>query len=167
MDSTQAAEILQKALLGERDALNTLGIDIKDSLIQDELKAKGLDKLTGESRRQAEAMITLEQITKQSASANEAFAENTDKLGRAKAELRAKVQEAFQVLAERFLPIINRVASVIGPLVNWIGQFVVRLVQLADRAKVFNYLSATFNALGTVVSNVIGSLGSLADGEVS
>jgi len=167
VDSTQAAEILQKALLGERDALNTLGIDIKDSLIQDELKAKGLDKLTGESRRQAEAMITLEQITKQSASANEAFAENTDKLGRAKAELRAKVQEAFQVLAERFLPIINRVASVIGPLVNWIGQFVVRLVQLADRAKVFNYLSATFNALGTVVSNVIGSLGSLADGLVS
>lgn len=167
VDSTQAAEILQKALLGERDALNTLGIDIKDSLIQDELKAKGLDKLTGESRRQAEALITLEQITKQSASANEAFAENTDKLGRTKAELRAKVQEAFQVLAERFLPIINRAASVVGPLVNWIGQFVVRLVQLADRAKVFNYLSATFNALGTIVSNVIGSLGSLADGLVS
>lgn len=167
VDTQQATEILQKALLGERDALNTLGVDIKDSLIQDELKRKGLDKLTGESLRQAEALVTLEQVTKQSASANEAFAKNTDVLGRSKAELRAKIQELWQTMAQRFLPILNKIIDVLGPLVSWIGSFIARIVNLADKIGVFNYLSATFNALGSIISNLIGSLGNLADGLVS
>lgn len=119
VDTVQAQEILTKSLLGERDALNTLGIDIKDSLIQDELKRKGLDDLTGASRRQAEALITLEQITRQSASANEAFANNTDSLARRKAQLRARLAEVSQTAASALVPVFSALLSLGLRLIDW------------------------------------------------
>lgn len=119
----QASEILTKALLGERDALNTLGIDIKQSLVDEELKRKGLDGLTGASRRQAEALITLEQITKQSASANEAFAKNSDSSARKMAEIRAKVAEVSQTLATVLIPVFNAAISAGLRLITWAIQF--------------------------------------------
>lgn len=122
-NTVQAQEILTKSLLGERDALNTLGIDIKDSLIQDELKRKGLDDLTGASRRQAEALITLEQITKQSASANEAFAKNTDSPVRKMAELRARIAEVSQTAARLLMPAFSALISIGLRLVDWAVRF--------------------------------------------
>lgn len=100
----EATEILNKALLGERDALNQLGIDIKDSLVQDELKKRGLQDLTGESKRQAEALVTLQLITQQSASANAAFATNVDSLTRRKSEFNAKIAEVSQSLGKLLAP---------------------------------------------------------------
>lgn len=112
VSAQEATEILNKALLGEREALNRLGIDIKDSLVQDELKRKGLSDLTGESRRQAEALVTLEQITQQSASATAAFAKNTDSLVRKKAELSASVSEVSQSLSKLLAPAFGFVLDV-------------------------------------------------------
>lgn len=123
VNTERASEVLTKALLGERDALNELGIDIKDSLIQDELKRRGLDKLTGESRRQAEALITLQQITAQSASANEAFAKNTDSLVRKKSELRARLADVSQTLATALVPVINLALTVGLRLLDWAIRF--------------------------------------------
>ena len=111
--ANEASEILTKALLGERDALNSLGVDVKDSLIQDELKQRGLQGLTGEARRQAEALITLQLVTEQSASANEAFAKNTDSAARNKARLRATVAELTQQLASAFVPVVNVAVSLL------------------------------------------------------
>jgi hypothetical protein len=100
----EATEILNKALLGERDALNSLGIDIKQSLVDDELKRRGLSNLTGESLRQAEALVTLDLITRQSTSANEAFAKGADSLLRKKAELTAQIAEESYSLSKLLAP---------------------------------------------------------------
>lgn len=107
VSGAEATEILNKALLGERDALNRLGIDIKDSLIQDELKRKGLSDLTGQSLRQAEALVTLEQITKQSSNATAAFANNADSLVRKKAEWTARTAELSETLSKVLAPVFG------------------------------------------------------------
>lgn len=123
VDTVQAQEILTKALLGERDALNSLGIDIKDSIIQDELKAKGLEKTTGSVRRQAEALITLELIAKQSASANEAYEKNTDSLTRNLNRLQARITEITTWIADRLRPAFAELVRVGITAVEWAVAF--------------------------------------------
>ena len=145
VDTKGASEILTKSLLGERDALNTLGIDIKDSLIQDELKKKGLGDLTGASKRQAEALITLEQITKQSASANEAFGKNTDSAARRQAELRAKLAEVSQTMAKNLVPVFNTAINVGLALVDWGVRFAKTL------AAIPGFVSENRVAIGALV----------------
>lgn len=130
VSTKEASEILTKSLLGERDGLNRLGIDIKDSLIQDELKKKGLQDLTGESLRQAEALITLEQITKQSASANEAFAKNTDSNQRQMSLLRARIAEVSQTAANLLVPVFRTLISVGLALIDWGVRFVQTLIAI-------------------------------------
>jgi len=165
VSTVEASEILTKALLGERDALNTLGIDIKDSLVQDELKKRGLQDLTGESKRQAEALVTLELITKQSTSANEAFTKGTESAVRAKAELRARIAEITQNLAKFFIPIFNAALSAIIPVVDWVGRFGARLVEAYQKANTFRgIVTGVFNTIGTIVSNVASGIANLAEG---
>lgn len=123
VSTEQSSEILTKALLGERDALNSLGIDIKDSIIQAELKKKGLDDLTGASRRQAEALITLEQITLQSASANEAFDKNGQSQIRTLAQLRARLAEVTQSVASALVPVFNLAIQAGVKLIDWAIRF--------------------------------------------
>lgn len=165
VSTVEASQILTKALLGERDALNSLGIDIKDSLIQDELKKRGLQDLTGESRRQAEALVTLDLITKQSTSANEAFTKGTESAVRAKAELRARIAEITQGLAKFFIPIFNTALSVIVPVVDWVGRFGARLVEAYQKADTFRgIVTGVFNTIGTIVSNVASGIANLAEG---
>lgn len=107
VSTAQATEVLQKALLGERDALNSLGIDIKQELVDAELRERGQDKLTGAAKRQAEALITLQLITQQSASANTAFEKNTDSLVRKKAQFKAQLAEVTEGLAGGFIPVVG------------------------------------------------------------
>jgi len=163
--TAEASDILNKALLGERDALNSLGIDIKDSLVQDELKKRGLQDLTGEARRQAEALVTLELITKQSASANEAFAKNGDSAARKQAELRARVQEVVQSLAAGFVPVVNRVLEVLGPAIEYIIEFGSRLFQAYQRAENFRaVVGGALNVVGLVIKGLAESVANLAEG---
>lgn len=165
VSTVEASQILTKALLGERDALNTLGIDIKDSLVQDELKKRGLQDLTGESRRQAEALVTLDLITRQSTSANEAFTKGTDSAVRAKAELRARIAEITQGLAKFFIPIFNTALSVIIPVVDWVGRFGARLVEAYQKADTFRgIVTGVFNTIGAVISNVAAGIANISEG---
>lgn len=163
VDTVQAQEILTKSLLGERDALNTLGIDIKDSLIQDELKKRGLQDLTGASKRQAEALITLDLITKQSASANEAFAKNTDSLARRKAELRARIAEVSQTAANLLMPVFSALINIGLRLIDWAVRFAqgiaaipafVRENQVAIGALVVAMVSLNANAIAAAANSL-------------
>ncbi len=147
--TNQASEILTKALLGERDALNSLGIDIKDAVIQDEIKRKGLEALTGASRRQAEALITLEQITQQSASANAAFEKNTDSLVRKKAELRARIAEVSQTAANLLIPVFSAALSAGLKLIDWGVRFAQTL------AAIPRFVSENRVAIGLLITSLI------------
>lgn len=162
VSTQEATEILNKSLLGERDALNSLGIDIKDSTIQQELKRKGLEKLTGESLRQAEALITLEQITKQSSNANEAFAKGTDNLAAKKAKLRAQIAELGSRIGGALVPAFDKVISVLIPVAQWILETGSRIAGLWQRAET---LRAVFGGVFTFLGNVVsGFFSTIANG---
>lgn len=164
-DPAEATSILNKALLGEREALNSLGIDIKQSLVNDKLKEQGLDKLTGSSLRQAEALITLQLITEQSTSANEAFEKGTNKLAQQKADLRAQLQELVQRLARGFVPVAQKALEVILPLIEGIVHFGGRLVQAYQRAENFRaVVSGVFRAVGSIIKSNVEALTSFGEG---
>lgn len=165
VDTKTATEILNKSLLGERDALNQLGLDIKDSTIQAELKRKGLEKLTGDERKQAEALITLEQITKQSTNANAAFAKGTEDLQEKKARLRARISEIADRMGSALIPLFNKLLEIIIPVAEGILHFGERLGQAWQKAETFRaVLSGTFSIIGGLISNTVKGLSDVADG---
>ena len=57
--AAEVADILQKGMLGERDALKSLGISITEADVAAQLAADGNDKLTGSALAQAKAQATL------------------------------------------------------------------------------------------------------------
>lgn len=94
------SEILTKAMLGENEQLKQLGIAIrKDSeefreLVKVKLKAKGVTKA------QAEAMATLELITKKSADAQAAYNQEGNKLLRIQKSMRVMWQRIKENVVE-------------------------------------------------------------------
>jgi len=67
--TTRASEIVTKAMLGERDALTSLGIKISEIDVQQALLEKGQSELTGSALLAAKAQVTLELAMKQSGGA--------------------------------------------------------------------------------------------------
>lgn len=72
--STEVAEILSSAMLGERDALKGLGISITEAEVTGRLLQKGQQDLTGTALQQAEAIATQELIFEKSTDAQAAYA---------------------------------------------------------------------------------------------
>lgn len=144
VDAAGATEILQKALLGERDALNTLGIDIKQSTIDAELKRRGMADLTGESLRQAEALITLEQVMKQSGAANEAWEKNSNSATRQQARLNAQLQELKDALATGVLPLFAALVDIALPVAKGFATIAEWVTKAADKVGGFGNIIANF-----------------------
>ena len=111
--SEEVSQTLAKALLGEREELKQLGISIKESDVQNRLREKGLDSLTGKYLEQAKAVATLELITEKSVDAQTAYADNSDSLIRRQAELSAKIEQIQQRIATALLPVLERLFSVV------------------------------------------------------
>lgn len=105
VDAKEAQDVLTKALLGERDALQSLGIKITEDLLKAELRKNGQDKLTGSALRQAEALATLKLITEQSAAANEQFDSASGNLVKTQAQLTARIAEISDRMATALVPV--------------------------------------------------------------
>lgn len=159
--ATEVAKILQDAVLGEREELKQLGISISEADVTARLAEKGLDKLTGTMRQQAEATATLELITEKSTDAQIAFADGTDTAVRRQAEMAAKITEIGEKLSRVFLPVFERLASVVSYGVDRLSAFtdvlddVVGLQKSA--ADSTRQSQVEFNALIGVLQNVNAS----------
>lgn len=112
--AAEVSEILNKALLGEREELKSLGISISEADVQAALLAKGLDKLTGSALEQAKATATLELIMSKSVDAQAQFAQGSGSLARTQAETTAKFQEIIERLSNALIPVFNKLVSVAG-----------------------------------------------------
>lgn len=131
----EVTQSLGKALLGEREELERYGIAIKQSEVNAELAARGLDKLTGAAQRQAEAMITMELITNKSLDAQRNYAENSDSLIRNQAELQAKIKEISETLAVTLIPVFTRLVDLAGDVVDVASDISKGLNSLVDPSK--------------------------------
>jgi hypothetical protein len=116
--AAETTEILRKALLGERDALEGLGIQITEEQVKQALQAKGYEKLTGKAEEQAKALVTLEMIMDKSQDAQAAYATNQDSITRKSAEMSAKFAQIKEDLGRALIPLFADLVAGIAPIVT-------------------------------------------------
>jgi len=128
----ETAEILSKALLGERDSLKSLGISINQAEVDQRAltiaQEQGRDAITAQDKALATQALILEKST----DAQEAYAAGGNKLTAAQNRLRAAFGELQERLARKLLPLFAKAADI-----------VVELIEVFDK-----------DGLGGVISNV-------------
>lgn len=110
-NASEISDVLQAALTGEYDSLKGLGVQIDAELVKQKLHEKGMDKLTGSARKQAEAGIVLEEIHKQSSNAITGYEKKTNKLGLAKQNLTSDIETLKEELAQGLTPALAAVGD--------------------------------------------------------
>ncbi len=121
--ASEVTEILNKALLGEREQLKTLGISISENDIKERLAAEGKEKLTGVLLQQAKAQATYQLLLEKSVDAQTSFANNADSLARSKSKLLTTLRQLTENMAKSFLPVFNRSAAALGKFVGNIKEY--------------------------------------------
>lgn len=109
--AANAADILAKAMLGERDGLKALGISITDNDVKSRLLKNGTDKLTGAALEQAKATATQQLIFEKSTDAQAAYKEGGNKLLTAQNALKSKMRELYDEAAVRLIPVFTRLST--------------------------------------------------------
>jgi hypothetical protein len=114
--------ILARAMLGEREMLKDLGVDIRELDIKQRLMAKGQEDLTGNFLKQARAVATMEMIFERSKDAQTGFAQGTDSLTRKQRELSARFHEMVQEIQIALLPefktLVDRITNEVIPKIE-------------------------------------------------
>jgi len=115
---TETAEILSKALLGERDSLKSLGISINQAEVDQ--RALTIAQAAGreEINEMDKALATQQLILEKSTDAQEAFAAGGNKLTAAQNKLRAAFGELQERLARKLLPVFAQVADIVVELID-------------------------------------------------
>lgn len=114
----ETAEILSKALLGERDSLKSLGIAINQAEVDQRALTIAQQAGREEITEQDKALATQALILEKSTDAQEAFAAGGNKLTAAQNRLKAAIGEVQERLARRLLPLFARVADVVVELID-------------------------------------------------
>lgn len=126
--AAEVSDILAGAMLGETDALKSLGIGLSAAEVDARLLAKGQSKLTGQALEQAKAQATLDLILGKSTDAQKAYAAGTNKLGLAQAKLSAKWKTLREQAAQRFAPhaltILEKLSAALPRVQRAVGSFV-------------------------------------------
>ena len=118
--TADAVGALSSLMKGETDPIERYGISIKESTIQAELAAQGLDKLEGEAAKQARTQAILTLLNQQSADAVGAFAREADTAAGQQQRATAAFEDAKAALGEALLPIIAEVSSHLATMAGWI-----------------------------------------------
>lgn len=133
--ATEVSTILSKAMLGEREELKQLGIALSEEDVQNRIRAKGLQGLTGEYAKQAEAIATIEIITESSADAITAFANSSDTLARKQAALRAEITNISEKLSATLYPVFERLVGIAGSVAGGLKNIADGFTSLVNPAK--------------------------------
>lgn len=120
--TADAVGALSSLMKGETDPIERYGISIKESTIQAELAAQGLDKLEGEAAKQARTQAILTLLNQQSADAVGAFAREADTAAGQQQRATAAWENAKAALGEALLPAVSMVAEKVADLARWVGE---------------------------------------------
>ncbi len=156
-------QILIGAMLGERDALKGLGVDLDQADIDARLAQKGQEALTGEARKQAEALATLELVREQSADALTAYTEGEAGAQAAAKEFSAalaEVKESAADLVVELAPAVSAVAKLVGllsgdiPQMDWSHGYVELTAEQREAQKRQEMINAAIVRMGVNLSDV-------------
>jgi hypothetical protein len=117
---------VQEALLGmtalfrgEYDPIEKFGVAMKQSEINAELAARGLDKLEGAARRNAEQIIRMELLYQRAADATGAFTGQSGNLFVEQQKLQAQFENMQAKIGTDLLPVIVSLTEALLPLVEY------------------------------------------------
>lgn len=146
--SAEVADILSKAMLGERDGLKALGISISEEDVKQRLLKNGTDKLTGAALEQAKAIATQQLIFEKSTDAQTAYANGAGSAARAQAEFKARNAEMTEQMQTALLPVMTKGIALFTSLPAPVQQGVAAMQALGP----------TFIPLATGLATVIPKL---------
>lgn len=119
---------VQEALLGmtalfrgEYDPIEKFGVAMKQSEINAELAARGLDNLTGAQRRFAEQQIRVELLFQRASDASGAFERQSGTLATEQLKLAAQFANVRDTVANNLLPIMADLMSQMSEVLKVIG----------------------------------------------
>jgi hypothetical protein len=118
---------VQEALLGmtalfrgEYDPIEKFGVAMKQSEINSELAARGLNNLTGAARRQQEQIIRMELLYQRAADATGAFTGQSGNLFVEQKKLQAQFENMQASIGTQLLPVMGQLVEALVPLVDYI-----------------------------------------------
>ena len=122
-DAAEVSDILSKAMLGETDGLKSLGISISQDEVNARLARDGKDKLTGSTLAQAKALATQQLIMEKSTDAQKAWADGSMDGVKNSNTLTATFEQLKATLAEKLMPIFQRVTSwIVAEAIPFMGR---------------------------------------------
>lgn len=135
---------VQEALLGmtalfrgEYDPIEKFGVAMKQSEINSELAAQGLDKLEGAERRLAEQQIRLNLLFERSIDAQGAFQRQSGTLAVEQERLQASINNMLQTAGTPLLQVLANLAERLVPITEDLAPVLVELFDdLAKKAEV-------------------------------
>ncbi|MBM7788849.1 hypothetical protein [Tenggerimyces flavus] len=110
--TAEVSEILQAALLGERDALQGLGIGISQAQVDAQILANKKKGLTFATEEQASAQATLDLVMQKSTDAQNAYAQGAGSLARKVTESKARLKEMGDTLLVTATPALVSLADI-------------------------------------------------------
>jgi hypothetical protein len=118
---------VQEALLGmtalfrgEYDPIEKFGVAMKQSEINAELAARGMNNLTGAARRQQEQIIRMELLYQRAADATGAFTGQSGNLFVEQKKLQAQFENMQASIGTQLLPVMGQLVEALVPLVDYI-----------------------------------------------
>lgn len=125
-----AIESVNSLLRGEADPIERYGVSIKQSDINARLAAKGLDKLTGSAKKQAEQQARLELLFKQTKDAAGQFGREADTAQGQQQRFNAELEDAKAAIGTAFLPVLTdltkfgrrEVVPMLEDFAAWLGE---------------------------------------------
>ncbi len=167
----EITQILNKALLGEREQLKALGVSLSEDDVKQRLRLKGQEKLTGEALKQAKALATLEIITENSADATTAFAERSESAAQVSGRVTAKLRDQYDRFVELIQPALSLALvfseKLVGGFVDFINTVTSGEKATGRFSTAINFAAGILKIAGNVISFVAGEVVRWYDGLVS
>jgi hypothetical protein len=116
--AARASEIITKAMLGERDALISLGVKISDADVQLALMESGMEDAEGQALLLAQAQATLKLITEQSGDAMGDFERTQDSVANQLRVTRSQLIDVATAFGKEMLPTVNKVLGNVGDFLS-------------------------------------------------
>jgi hypothetical protein len=163
---------VQEALLGmtalfrgEYDPIEKFGVAMKQSEINSELAARGLNKLEGAARRNAEQIIRMELLYQRAADATGAFTGQAGNLFVEQKKLQAQFENMQASIGNQLLPVMGALVQALVPLVDYIGPKIAEAVTasmpvLEGFASLIKDLSDSTTTTGQTMEFLTGVTGS-------
>ena len=162
--ASRASDILTKAMLGEREALQALGVKVQEQHIKEELLLRGQDKLTGQALLLAKAEATLALVVRQSADAQGDFARTQDSVANMMIRVKSNAINVATSFGKQLLP---AVAKVLGKVSSLLKKF----DNLSDGTKKFLVIAggvaATIGPMILIIAKLITAFGVIKTAVIS